>query len=216
MTTTTTAAPRTRGPYAKTVLVRQRIVDASAEVFAASGYRATTMKEVAERAGISERGLVHHFPSKADLLAAVLEQREEDNRQQVPPTVGLEALLGMLNVVAADSLQPGLVELHSILSAEAASAEHPAHQHYRERYALIRHFATISFAALRNAGELETSLTDEELGASFIALSDGLQLQWLYDRQSIDTTHTLHRFLESVVPRLKANPTTAHSVTQHS
>lgn len=202
MTTGSAASPQVRGPYAKTARVRQRILDAATEVFAASGYRATTMKKIAERASISERGLVHHFASKADLLAAVLEHREEENTRRIPLTPGLDALLGMLEVVAADNQEPGLVELHSLLSAEAASAEHPAHKHYRDRYRLVRQFATLSFAALRSAGELESSLNDDELGAAFVALSDGLQLQWLYDRESVDSAFVLRKFLESMVPRL--------------
>ncbi|MFI6691195.1 TetR/AcrR family transcriptional regulator [Streptomyces sp. NPDC050433] len=205
MTTTSAASPRVRGPYAKTARVRQRILDAATVVFAGSGYRATTMKEIAERAGISERGLVHHFASRSDLLAAVLEQREEANTRRIPSAPGLDALLGMLDVVASDSREPGVVELHSILSAEAAATEHPAHEHYRHRYELVRRFATMSFAALRRAGELESPLSDEELGAAFVALSDGLQLQWVYDRYAVDSAVILRRFLESFVPGLSTS-----------
>lgn len=204
-TTTTTTTTKSRGPYAKTAQVRQRILEACVAAFAESGYRATTMKEVAERAGISERGLVHHFPSKADLLLAVLEWREEQNVALVDRAPGLNALKTMVDVVSADSQSPGLVELHSILSAEAAAPDHPAHEHYRFRYEMVRLFATQSFAALREAGELDSPLSDEELGASFVALSDGLQLQWLYDRGAFDPSVILQRVLGSVVPRYRGN-----------
>jgi AcrR family transcriptional regulator len=200
----TTTSPGVRGPYAKTVQVKQRILDASIEVFAATGYHATTMKEIAERAGISERGLAHHFPSKSELLVALLERREAANARQVPSVAGLEALLGMLEIVAADSAQPNLVELHSLLSAEAASPEHPAHDHYRYRYDMFRRFAVQSFAALRREGQLESPLSDAELGAAYVALSDGLQLQWLYHRDAIDSAAILRHFLESVIPQLAA------------
>lgn len=197
-----TSGPGVRGPYAKTARVRQRILDACAEVFAASGFRGTTMKEVAERAGISERGLAHHFSSKVDLLAALLDTREEENTKKVAGVPGLGALMGMLTILKADTAQPGVVELHSILSAEATSPEHPAHDRYRDRYDVVRDAAVLSFAALRRAGELKTPLSDEELGAIYVALMDGLQIQWLYNSAALDSAALIERFLGSVIPRL--------------
>ncbi|WP_120493798.1 TetR/AcrR family transcriptional regulator [Microbacterium phyllosphaerae] len=197
---TDTAVTKPRGPYAKTAKVRERILDAGVGAFSETGYHATTIKEIAERAGISERGLVHHFPNKAELLGAILERRESQNQGIVVEKAGLAALLEMLEVVSSDRQTPGLVELHTIISAEAASPDHPGHEHYRFRYDMIRLFATQSFAAVRAAGLLESRLSDEELGASFVALSDGLQLQWLYNSDSVDPATLLRRFLQSVIP----------------
>lgn len=191
---------RTRGPYAKSKRVRAAVLDAAADVFAESGFRSTTMKEVAERAGISEGGLAHHFRSKDELLAQVLERREQQAAAHIPRTGGIDALLALLKIVAEDSHKPGIVELHSLLSAEATSPEHPAHVHYLERYESVRLFATRAFRALEEAGELDSPMTAEQLGASYIALSDGLQLQWLYDRNAVSPTDTLRAFLQSVVP----------------
>ncbi|MBB2939957.1 AcrR family transcriptional regulator [Amycolatopsis bartoniae] len=46
-----TAGNQVRGPYAKTAGRVEHILDATAELFAASGYRAATMKDIAQRAG---------------------------------------------------------------------------------------------------------------------------------------------------------------------
>jgi AcrR family transcriptional regulator len=207
------AEPRVRGPYAKTARVRQHILDACAEVFAESGYRATTMKEIAERAGISEGGLAHHFDSKAELLSAVLERRERDAGDRFRGATGLESLLAMVAVVKDDSLKPGIVELHSTLSAEATSPEHPAHAHYRDRYHGARTYAEAAFETLHREGELESPLTPFELAASYIALSDGLQIQWLYEPGSIDVDRTLRNFLASVIPRLATSLPVAQMAT---
>ena len=47
------AYSRRRGPYAKTAERRQRILDAALQVFAAHGYRAGSMREVARVADMS-------------------------------------------------------------------------------------------------------------------------------------------------------------------
>lgn len=192
----------TRGPYAKTAGVRKRILDAAMEVFAESGYRATTMKEIAERAEISQRGLVHHFANKADLLAAVLEVREAQSALLMPPLgSSIEAFVGMLEVVADNNNRPGLVELYSVLTAEGADPEHPGHEHFRQRYSDLRDYFTLAFDALREQGELDSTLTSKELAAGFVGLIEGLQVQWLYDRKTVDLEPILRAFLASVIPR---------------
>ena len=47
---------------------RARIRKAAAELFVAHGFQATTLKEVAERAGVGERTLYDSFDGKLDLL----------------------------------------------------------------------------------------------------------------------------------------------------
>jgi AcrR family transcriptional regulator len=203
----TAGASGSRGPYAKTVLVRQRIVEAAHEVFAESGFWATTMKEIALRAGISQRGLVHHFATKEDLLAAVIDLRDNDSARLMPPLgQPVDALMSMLVVVAENIRRPGLVELYTVLSAEAASREHPAHDHYQSRYCMLRQYLAQAFESLREQGELGSPLDSDLLAAEFIALIDGLQLQWLYDRESVDIDRILQAFLASVVPRVADLP----------
>lgn len=192
----------TRGPYAKTAGVRKRILDAAMEVFAETGYRATTMKEIAERAGISQRGLVHHFASKADLLAAVLEVREAQSALLMPPLgSSIEAFVGMLEVIADNNKRPGLVELYSVLTAEGADPDHPGHEHFVERYSGLRDYFAIAFDALREQGELDSTLSSHDLAAAFVGLIEGLQVQWLYDRDTVDLEPILRAFLQSVIPR---------------
>ena len=58
---------------------REQVLSAAAALFAEQGYRATSMVAVAEQAGLSQTGLLHHFPSKELLLAGVLQRRDEQD-----------------------------------------------------------------------------------------------------------------------------------------
>ena len=61
MTTVARRAPRrVRQDRAR----RQEIVDAAVEVFATVGYHKGSLRDVADRVGMSQAGLLHHFPSK--------------------------------------------------------------------------------------------------------------------------------------------------------
>lgn len=53
---------------------RAKIVEATRKLFLARGYGGTTMSEVAARCHISKRTLYELFPSKTDLLGAIIEQ----------------------------------------------------------------------------------------------------------------------------------------------
>ena len=66
---------------------RAALLDATVSALVELGFSGTTTTEVTRRAGVSLGALLHHFPSKADLLAAavghVLERRQEEFRQSM-------------------------------------------------------------------------------------------------------------------------------------
>ena len=55
----------------RTSTSRRRAIDAAITNLAEEGYAATTMIRVAQRAGISRGGILHHFAGKAELMEAV-------------------------------------------------------------------------------------------------------------------------------------------------
>ncbi|KQP70041.1 hypothetical protein ASF40_09405 [Microbacterium sp. Leaf288] len=187
-----------RGRYAKSEDVQQRIVGAATEVFGVSGYHAATFKEVSRRAGVSERGLAYHFPTKEALLAAVVDRHERWRSVMVLPATGLGAFAAVLAVVGADAGLPGIVTLHSLLSGEATPVDHPLHEHYRSRYLDLRTYLARAFAAAQAEGQAASVLSPEDLAAGMIALLDGLQLQWLYDQQAIDVVRIVEGHLAAV------------------
>lgn len=52
---------------------RDRLIDAARELFWRKGYLGTSVSEILERAGANSGSLYHFFPTKQDLLVAVLE-----------------------------------------------------------------------------------------------------------------------------------------------
>jgi AcrR family transcriptional regulator len=195
---TAPAAPATRGPYAKTAGVRKRILAACLEVFTESGYHATTMKAVAERSGISQRGLVHHFRNKEELLAAVLEARDEASSLGHPQLGDIRGAAEMVSVHLETMHQREVLELHSVLSGEAISSDHPAHEYYRDRYTNLRHYLAASFDALRAENRLASPADSAMLASMVVALMDGLQVQWLYDAESVNVERALNLFFDSI------------------
>src|ERR1700753_614746 len=49
---------------------RERLVVAAADLFTEQGYDATTVAQIAERAGVTKSTLFRHFPDKREILVA--------------------------------------------------------------------------------------------------------------------------------------------------
>jgi AcrR family transcriptional regulator len=63
-----------RGPHAeRTAAMRKRLIEAAIECLTKQGYGATTLQLVTDTAGASRGAILHHFPSKVDLMIAVAE-----------------------------------------------------------------------------------------------------------------------------------------------
>ncbi|MET0931304.1 MAG: TetR/AcrR family transcriptional regulator [Aeromicrobium sp.] len=75
----------------RTTATRARVLGATMASLVEDGYAATTISRVQERAGVARGTLLHHFPTRAVLLASVVEDvaarrlRVLENR---PPTPG--------------------------------------------------------------------------------------------------------------------------------
>ena len=54
--------------------MRARLLDATIECLAATGYSAMSTNDVVRVAGVSRGALAHHFPTKADLVGAAAER----------------------------------------------------------------------------------------------------------------------------------------------
>ncbi|MGC9542095.1 TetR/AcrR family transcriptional regulator [Streptomyces sp. UG1] len=198
-----------RGPYAKTAEVRRKILQACVDAFGDAGFHGSSTKDIAQRAGISHTGLRHHFPTKEDLLIALLELRAEHSSQlltelnaRTPETDPLDALRGQLAILRENRRSPGMIELHTVLSGEATSPDHPAHNYYVKRYQDIRQHYTRAFTTLAERGDLSAPFPPAQLATMTISLINGLQMQWLYDRESVDVEGTVRDFLVSAVPAL--------------
>ncbi|PRY12180.1 TetR/AcrR family transcriptional regulator [Kineococcus rhizosphaerae] len=200
MPTTDTSRRGGRGEYAKSALRRQEILDAALTVFAASGYRSASLREIADRIGISQQGLTYHFPTKDALLAAVLQARGERHRAlfengETTPAGHVRALL---DLVEHNQATPGLVELHCTLSAEATAPDHPAHGYFQERYSgIVAHLGRV-FGQLREQGLLREGADPAGCARGLVALMDGLQVQWLLSGRGFDMAADVRAHLTSV------------------
>jgi AcrR family transcriptional regulator len=191
-----------RGPYAAGREARRAIVDAARTVFAERGFRAGSLRDVGERAGVSAANVVHHFGSKEGLLLAVLEARDERSGEELLELFGRgELVRGLRALVRTNSLERDLIRLYTTLGTEAANPAHPAHDYFRTRYADIRGYLASGIEQARSTGALPPGPDAREVAASLLAVMDGLQTQWLLD-ETFDMAAAFDAHLVSIGARL--------------
>lgn len=59
--------------------VRERLLETTAEPFYREGVRAVGVDLMVERTGVAETSLYRHFPSKDNLVAAAVLERDDQN-----------------------------------------------------------------------------------------------------------------------------------------
>jgi AcrR family transcriptional regulator len=199
MTGSTTSRPR--GEYAKTPARRHEILQAAVEVFSAAGFHKGSLRDVAERAGLSQAGVLHHFPSKTHLVEAVLTWRDEQSRERIGEgDTGLGRIRALVELVQYNQNEtPELVELFATLSAEATSPDHPVHDYFARRYAWVVDYVRASFEEIAEAGLLRPDVEPASAARAMVALMDGLQIQWLFDRDSVDMAAEVRRAVRSLL-----------------
>ena len=182
---------------AKGERTRRRVIDAAAELFSRSGFRAVSLRDIAALADLTHAGVLHHFPNKEALLIHVLSRRDElDAPFLLDPGPSRLALIdNLVRIVERNTDTPGLVSLYVNLSAEATDPAHPAHEYFFGRYRVLREHLTSAFATLLD-GRQEP--TPEVAAIQFIALQDGLQVQWLLDPGAVDMRAAVVSFLRSL------------------
>ncbi|MBP2377545.1 AcrR family transcriptional regulator [Microbacterium phyllosphaerae] len=203
--TTVDGTPESDPGYAVGRRRRAQILADAMRLFSRAGYGDTSLRDIAEAVGVSKSTLLHHYASKELLLSAVLSERDRSIQERTNAH-GEERAADVLRAIHQGALvnaldEPGLIEVYAVLSCEAVPAGHPAHEYFTERFRkVIDHFAEL-FRLAQVDGDLPDHRDPEHEAVWLLALWDGLQYQWLYDRDAVDVAAHLRAHIDDVLPR---------------
>ncbi|MGH8954581.1 MAG: TetR/AcrR family transcriptional regulator [Microbacterium sp.] len=180
--------------YPKGLAKREEILESALKIVAERGYNRATIRELAEAAGLSKTGLLHHFGTKEELFAEILRRRDQADEAHIAQATAAGLDPKISDLPRLSSGVPGLVQLYTRFSAEASDPEHTAHEYFRSRYEQARERSLAVLERFRAEGRLPESVDPARAATSLVALLDGLQIQWLYD-PSIDMGEEVAFFL---------------------
>jgi AcrR family transcriptional regulator len=108
----------------KSASTRLQIIEATLRCFSKLGYSRTTTPAIAAEAGLSRGAMLHHFPSRKDVVRAAIEHLHAKR---------LKAFR-----IAVEQLPPGSNRAHGALRAHWAQLSHPLYAVFIELYVAAR------------------------------------------------------------------------------
>ena len=179
---------------------RTELLEAAQRVFASKGFHAANVADVAAEAGVSQGTVYHYFDSKETLLMVVFEvwetgslRQEIDYAVEAAPTAAEK--LTLIAHAAAERLATNVNLLDTQVEFWSHIPRHPAIRNGYKR--MFAHMANDMAQVIQqgvDSGEF-VAVDAEALARLLIASYDGLVLQWLADKKSIDW----HSSIETLV-----------------
>jgi len=187
--------------HASSDVRRAQLFAAAFAVCAEKGYHATTVDEIAQRAGLSKGALYHHFKTKQDLFVALLEESMDDVTDQIdhaqPDGSASDALRGvLLSTLRAfgPAVRQGLAEFYLLGMREPAFAA-----------GFRRHYDGMIAAGARQVrrgierGEFRADLDPERASQLFFIGADGLLFMYLVLGENDRADQAIVDFVDTVL-----------------
>jgi AcrR family transcriptional regulator len=182
---------------------RQRILAVAQRLMTRNGGRGTTLSQIAQEAGVTTAGLLHHFESKEQLLHAVLDARDADDMAHVDMTGDVVEQLE--RVTDRFERAPGLIGLFTVLLTENLNPDAPLHDRFLGRY---QDAVTIVAEGIRRgqrAGRYRTDLDPAVKAVEIIAFLYGMETSWLLD-PSISLNDVFRGYASTLARELALSP----------
>ncbi len=181
------------------------ILGIAMETFAARGYGKASLAEIADRAGLTQAGVLHYFHSKANLLTEVLDLRDATDIADLGPERprGLAFLRHLVDTARRNAEREGIIRLYAVLSAESVTDDHPAQSYFRNRYAGLRDLVAEALTEACAQGETSEELDVRGAAGAIVAVMDGLQVQWLLDPGAVDMAASTDRVIEALLESMR-------------
>lgn len=178
---------------------RQRILAVAQRLLARNGSRGTTLGQIAQEAGVSPAGLLHHFESKEQLLHAVLDARDVNDLAKYDPSGDLiEQLDG---VTERFRRAPGLIGIFTVLLMENLDPEAPLHGRFLRRYRDALDIIAEGIRRGQRAGRYRADLDPAVKAVEIVAFLYGMETSWLLD-PSIPLTEVFREYAGSLARQL--------------
>ncbi|NIS88592.1 MAG: TetR family transcriptional regulator [Woeseiaceae bacterium] len=161
------------------------MLDSALGLFVTQGYDATSMDDIASRAGLTKGAVYFYFKDKVSLLHALLERTESDlfdpifDELRASGASATDRIIRLTNWfarVGAD--RPELPLLHVLVSLQMLNRDNIAEDKVRQTYDRLHAEITTIIEDGQQSGEFSTEVAANEQAAVFAALIDGLLLEW--------------------------------------
>jgi len=189
--------------FAKGEERRQRILTVAQRMVTRNGGRGTTLGQIAQEAGVSPAGLLHHFESKEQLLNAVLDARDADDLANVD--LSGDVLEQLDKAIDRFQRSPDLIGMFTVLLAENLDPAAPLHDRFLGRQRDAVAIVAEGIRRGQRAGRYRADLDPAVKAVEIVAFLSGMETSWLLD-PSIPLTSVFREYTGSLARQLSPDP----------
>jgi AcrR family transcriptional regulator len=182
---------------------RARILSVAQRMLTRNGGRGTTLVQIAQEAGVTPAGLLHHFESKEQLLHAVLDARDADDLAAVD--LDADVIEQLRKVTERFQRSPGLIGMFTVLLTENLDPQAPLHGRFLARHRDAVKIVAEGIRRGQRAGRYRSDLDPAVKAVEIIAFLSGMETSWLLD-PSIPLTEVFREYTNSLARQLEASP----------
>ncbi|WP_067901868.1 TetR/AcrR family transcriptional regulator [Nocardia vaccinii] len=158
---------------------RSRILVVAQRLLTRYGWRNTTLAQIAEKAGVTRAGLLHHFESKDQLLQAVLDARDVDDERHAD--LGGDVIAEIENVVERFRRAPQLIGMYTVLLAENLDPDAPLRGRLLERHRAGVEVIAEGIRRGQRSGRFRADVDPAVKAVEVVAFLSGMETTWLLD-----------------------------------
>jgi AcrR family transcriptional regulator len=181
------------------------IVDAAIELFGSRGFKGTTIAAIAERVGLTDAGVLHHFPTKSVLIEAALERGlllQTTRMRELLEPGGLEAFRRMRVWGSIVEESPELTSLQIVMSTEGIASDSPVRDYVQQRYENLHDLIVGLIRQGVDRGEIRPDVDADWEASALVAYLDGIRLQLFYSGNRLSLEAAVQRYFDLLVERL--------------
>jgi TetR/AcrR family acrAB operon transcriptional repressor len=156
-------------------------------VFSDKGYAASTLNEIAERAGVTRGAIYWHFDNKAELYSKLLKEASSVSANVVAQAVGeggelpeilQRVFIRLLHAVEEDGRLRATLELELFKTAQISELANTRKQQLASGEKLVQGIAAVMRSGIEE-GHLRSDLDPVTMARSFVAFQNGVIRLWL-------------------------------------
>ena len=193
---------------------RRALVEAAVELWSTTGWRGTGITVVAERAGVTPAGLLHHFGTKEAFLLAVVKELDRqtlaryDRRDRIG---AMEMLRTLPDMARYPTERPALWRLLLMLQAENFDSSSPAYDYFVARQETVHGLLAGALRRGQELGEVRVDADPRLVAAEILAFLLGLQVYREHGPFDIDLVAACEDFSRRIIADLAVDPASAEA-----
>ena len=187
---------------------KQAIVDAALARFGSDGFRKTKIADIAADAGVTDAGLLYHFPTKEALLFAVMRAAEASHGRSVDASLleSPDPFELMREWGAVMEHEESVTALNTVLSAEHLLDDSRVNAYFEDRYRVVVAAMASAFERARTAGEIKPDTDPEVEARLLLATMDGARLQYFYSDGKVSMAALIRDHVDRMLERIRVEP----------